>query len=57
MKKLHAIVSNLKLAVEYSETTMKLFDNIKNDFNPDTRIIQSILPSKLDRCNLLREIP
>ncbi|QYS88573.1 hypothetical protein [Flavobacterium davisii] len=35
MKKLHAIVSNLKLAVEYSETTMKLFDNIKNKFNPD----------------------
>ena len=43
LKELHNISSNLKLAVEYSEVTMKLFDNIKEEFETELTQAQKAL--------------
>jgi hypothetical protein len=43
LKELYNISSNIKYAIEYSEVTMKLFDNIKEEFEVELTEAQKVL--------------
>lgn len=43
LKELYNITSNIKHAIEYSEVTMKLFDNIKEEFEVELTEAQKVL--------------